>query len=1019
MSKKAKRNRKPKKPQGPVKKTIKTVLSVLALGLMLGTVYKINTPAVSGYLKMGQLMLGGVKQSFDNSKSPIKGKNASYNKSDFSSKSELTKAEKDTATQISGEGTVLLKNDAGNMPFKQDQKFSFFSANSVPKKASGLAAMVGGSSLNIKQSFQQAGLQVNNKLWNFYAKGAGSKYGLAAGSISFGDAEDFSINEAPLSKLQKAKGVLDSVKGTVPVYVLKRVAGEGRDMPRSMANHAKSATDKKKSYLDPDTTELQILKYLNDHFTNTVVVVNSNAAIDLNWLKQFPNIKSVVFAPTIDASLGKIFTGKVNPSARTVDTFADNALNSPAAQNFGDYQYQTASGKMSKYNYVSYAEGIYTGYKYYETRYEDKVLNQGNAGDYNYQDEVVYPFGYGLSYTKFDWSHYQTSENKQQVKVSVDVTNSGKHQGKDVVEVYAQSPYTDYDQANKVEKPSVQLVGYAKTKSLEPGEKQTVHVTVNKSQLRAYDANKAKAYILDKGTYYFTAAKDAHAAINNILAEKGSKPSNGMTSAGDKSFVSTWLTGGNTPVTVFKTDSQTGAKVTNQFDDAKGDVTYLSRSNWTKTFPKHDGQPSDQKSTWGNEVNGTSANGAPASYTWSKKASAKLLQKLASFDSKAPKLDTKDVKLTYNADNGLSLIDLRGKAYNDPQWDKLLDELSAKDLATLVGKSGYGIDAIKKISKPFNIDADTASGLIYGGTGAMYANSMTLAQTWNAPLARKMGRMIGNDAIAGGATGWYAPSMNLHRTPFSGRNGEYYSEDAFLSGSTASNQVYGAASKGVYAYIKHFALNDQENHRGDRNGQFGVATWANEQSIREDYLLPFKMCVDLDKVPMKYYKKVNGKYELTTKMMPATSAVMTSFNRIGATWAGGDYNLLTNVLRKEWGFVGTVMTDNANTSKYMNVDQMIAAGGDAKLINAKDLTNFKFDKNNKTQYIYARQAAKNILYTTVNSKAMNGALPGAKLKYGIQSLHMVRYIIDVLFVGLSALLVWFTYRRFWGKRKQQ
>ena len=344
-------------------------------------------------------------------------------------------------------------------------------------------------------------------------------YGLSSGSISFGDAEDFAINEVPLSVLQENTDVLDSAKNTVPVYFLKRVAGEGRDMPRSMYNHAESEEDKAKSYLEPDSTELEIISYLNDHFDNVILVTNSNAALELDWVKDYANVKAVLSCTTIE-SIPYILTGQVNPSGRTVDTFAADASKSPAAQNFGDYQSVDENGELTKYNYVTYEEGIYVGYKYYETRYEDVILNQGNAGDYDYEKEVVYPFGYGLSYTTFEWSDMQTTWSGDECTVTVDVENTGDMAGKDVVEIYAQSPYTEYDKANGVEKASVQLVAYGKTKELAPGEKETVSCTFSKEQLKAYDENGAKPYIFDAGDYSITAAKNAHDAIDNIIAVK-------------------------------------------------------------------------------------------------------------------------------------------------------------------------------------------------------------------------------------------------------------------------------------------------------------------------------------------------------------------------------------------------------------------------------------------------------------------------------------------------------------------
>ena len=363
---------------------------------------------------------------------------------------------------------------------------------------------------------------------------------------------------------------------------------------------------------------------------------------------------------------------------------------------------------------------------------------------------------------------------------------------------------------------------------------------------------------------------------------------------------------------------------------------------------------------------------------------------------------------------------MRGLDFDDPQWDDLLDELTYEDYYNTIGLSGYGIEYIDSIDMPFCTDADSANGLIYGGTGKYYPNSMTLAQTWNQELAREMGTMIGNEAIIGGMDGWYAPSMNIHRTPFSGRNGEYYSEDPYLSGAVASNQVYGAATKGVYAYIKHFAFNDQEDHRGDRDGQYGLATWLNEQSAREIYLKPFEMCMKLGDVELNYLEqKSDGTYENATRQIRACQAVMTAFNRIGYTWTGGSYNLLTGIARNEWAFNGMMITDNANTGVFMDGYQMIEAGGDIKLTYLADSARFDFDKNDTATYHYAREAMHRVLYTVANSKAMLGAMPGTEFVDEPSDTEKITMAVDIVCGILIALLAVTTVLRFVPRKKKQ
>lgn len=731
-----------------------------------------------------------------------------------------------------------------------------------------------------------------------------------------------------------------------------------------MYNHTDKQEDKEKSYIELDSTETEIIKYLNDNYKDVILLVKSSAAMELDWLKQYPNIKAVVYSQNVTNALAKVFSGEVNPSGRTVDTFAADALASPAAQNFGSYQYYDENGKATKYNYVDYAEGIYVGYKYYETRYEDKVLGQGNAGDYDYAKEVVYPFGYGLSYADFKWSDFSVARHGNDFVATVTVTNTGDTAGKD--------------------------------------------------QLKAYDYKGAKTYILDAGQYRFTAATDANQAVNNILADKGKTVADGMTSEGDKTMVASW-TPENTDAdtTTFASDSTTGKAISNLFDAASDpEVAYLSRSDWTGTFPKHYGESSGEINTWGNEINCKDSDGNNASCTWKKTASTKLIKHLEGNDSgttvdKDSIMDTP----TFGKKNGLKVSDMRGLAYDDAQWDKILDELTEDDYNQFIYFSGYGVDYIKSVDKPFQIDADSATGWMYGGTGKTFPSIMMLTQTWNAQLAEDLGEMMGNEALLGGANGWYAPAMNIHRTPFSGRNGEYYSEDGYMSGSMASLEVKGAATKGVYSYIKHFALNDQENHRGDRPGNFSVATWSNEQAIREIYLKPFDMCMHLGDMDMKtVVKKSDGTYENKVVKTPIAKGVMTSFNRIGATWTGGSHALIQQLLRDEWGFNGLIITDNANTGKFMSPYQMLEAGADIKLLNVSDdPTGEKLDFNDAATYHYARQAMHHLLYTVANTNCMNGALPGAGFKFsnGMKTIQIVfNTVCSVILEMLAFFSVW-------------
>ena len=965
----------------------------------------------------------GVEQGWDNSGVNTDGLDLQYNKADYT-REEIAEPERSLDERIAAEGIVLLKNDDASLPLAAGTTLSFVGGNARDLGAGSagiLASLTGaeGETVDVvTPAMEAAGLQVNGTLVEFYASGAGSEYVLGPGSVSYGDSEDFSINECPLSVME-SEGVLGSLEGTTPVFVMKRVAGEGRDMPRSMYNHADNPEDQARSYLEPDSTELEILRYLNDNFDNVVLLVTSNSPLELGWLREMPSIRSVLFAPSLGTyginSLASILAGAVSPSGRTKDTFAADASLSPAAQNFGDYQYLDESGSLTKYNYVSYAEGIYVGYRYYETRYEDVVTGAGNAGDFDYASEVCFPFGHGLSYASFEWSGFSAAWDGDACTVRLGVTNVGEVAGKDVVEVYAQAPYVP----GGPEKASVVLVGIAKTDELAPGESQDVTVEFEERALASYDHAGAGTYVLDAGTYYVTVGRDAHDAVNNVLAAKGYGVTDGMTAGGDASLVAAYEPdAASVGASKYASDSLTGVEIVNRLDDAAFDGTYLSRSDWEGTWPAHDGEPTTQVSTWGNEINGDDG----VSYTYGKVASADLLARLDSTDSGNPAVSAWDGELTYGADNGLTLIEMRGLDYDDPQWEQLLDQLTAEDYDLLITQAGYGTDYVASVDKPAGTDADSTSGWSWGGTGMTFCNPATVAQTWNASLAHELGVMIGNESLIGGATGWYAPAMNINRTAFSGRSGEYFSEDPFLSGALASQEVLGAAEKGVYTLIKHFAFNDQENHRGDRSGQFSMATWLSEQSARELYLRPFEMCMKVGNVELSYVRATDdGGYEMTTREFRACQGLMTAFNRVGATWVGGDYDLITGVVRGEWGFEGWIITDNADTGVFMNAGQMIEAGADSKLTASDPTDTWTFDSSDAAQYRYAREAVHHLLYVMANTHCMNGAMPGSTYSSGVggmQKADQIRWGVTGVGVALAALAAGLIARRVVRRRRE-
>ena len=1020
-----------------IKSIVKVVVGLLMTAIMVAMNFVL--PNIGMVTRMGNNMLG-YSQSW---KTPAGAEDvdAQYYKSDFTEE-EIGEAEHALDLAIASEGYVLLKNDDAVMPFEPGTTFSFFSENvkNLTATQSVMTQFTGASGDQnlLVDAFEAEGFSVNQTLMDFYINGAGKAYTMGSGSINFGEAEDFRINECPLSELEGAEGVLDSAQGTVPVFVWRRVAGEGRDMPRSMYNHSDNPEDQVKSYIEPDTTELEILQYLNDNYDEVVLLVNTASALELDWVAQFPSIKAILFVPSTGTfgteAIAGIFSGAINPSGHTVDTFVADALASPAAQNYGDYAYVDESGNPTGYNYVSYLEGIYVGYRYYETRYEDAVLKQGNAGDYVYADEVVYPFGHGLSYTTFEWSDLEVEwKDLDSITAKITVTNTGDVAGKDAVQIYAQAPYTAYDQENGIEKASVALVAYDKTKLLEPGESQTLEIAVDPALLASFDAHGAGTYIIENGTYYITAGQDAHDALNNILAAKGKTAADGMDAAGNAALAAAHVVSIDSKnalkdeptvdATTFSTDAYSGNKITAVLGYAEPEGTQLTRADWTGTMPVPDGTPIEGEiSTWGNAINGTDAEGNPASLVWGKPASAELIAQLDSHDSLNP-VDDATITDTpvYGAVNGLSLIDLRGLPYDDPMWETLLDQLTIDDYVEIVGHSGYGSEYLLSVGKPFVVDADTAAGLIYGSTGMMFCSPVVMAQTWNPALAESYGRMLASEANlkgAGGAMGWYAPSMNIHRTQFIGRAAEYYSEDPIISGTVASHEIHGAAELGMYSMIKHFAFNDQENHRGDGGIDRSAATWVGEQAAREIYLRPFEFCMHAPDVELTYYTvDDSGTYTLNTTTIRAAQGMMTAFNRHGATWAGGSYPLIQQLVRDEWGFDGFIITDSANAgSPAFDQSQMIHAGADAYLRSNENT--YVFDPTNSAEYHYAREAAHHLLYTTANCRAMNGAVPGSIYVPGMQPLDKIR-IAGTVIPGLITALLAGTGIRNHFKRKQE
>ena len=998
-------------------------LAAIAIGLVVLIIFTIALNVLS-LTKFDNIF----EKFFGSSPSGVRGEthgaDVEYYKSDFNSPAELYAYEEKKVAEIVEEGITLFENN-GILPLDKGTTISVFSHSSVDLVSGGSGSGSGSFELtsDLKTGLEGAGLKVNETLWNFYKSGKGSSYKRGTGVINYGADLDWSINECPLDIILSDSAVMNSLDGTVAMFVISRTGGEGGDEARDMKAFGGESGQ---HYLEPDKTELEIISYLNDNFDDVIILVNCNNAIELGWVSDYENISAVVNFPgagrTGTYGLGYMLTGldaegnEISASGHLVDTWVYDNFSSPAMQNMGDFHF-----KDTNYYYVNYSEGIYVGYRYYETRYEDAILNQGNAGDYKYENTVIYPFGYGLSYTNFEWSDFsmEGADENGNIKVSVKVTNVGDRNGKEVVQIYGQAPYI----SGGVEKSSVVLIGFAKTENLAPGASEVVEISVSLKDLTSYDnkANGGKGgYILDAGNYYITAASNAHEAINAILDFKlapiSSVPPTLTESKPDSSSTVGNMVGLHYQEEYDSTTySQIGDNnvIENQFTDSTlADAKYLSRSDWSVM---------DNNGLRYGSVSENNSKAEVGGKQFEAEATEAMKEALKSFYSLNPNEGKELVEVVFGKEGDVDLIDLRGLAYDDPLWDELLDQLTMDELSKLIDECGYCSPAADSINKPKVNDLDGPAGLndiiahgsmpIGDGYRAMtWPTQYMLACSWNVKLAEDMGRGIAEDGLYSNTVGWYGPGMNIHRTPFAGRNFEYYSEDAFISGVLGKAEVYGAATKGMYAFIKHFAVNDQETHRDER----GLATFVEEQAIREIYLKPFEMTILDNNVEIFYNEAIKDDggnitgYVKKNATVPAATAVMTSFNRIGLTWAGGHYNLITGVLRGEWGFNGFVLTDyevGAGKGSYMDTIQTLAAGGDAKLKTVGMDALFGFDISKHPEYQgYGREAAHHILYTVVNSAGMNGFVHGVEYVRGFAYYKIILVVWDIFAVIMLAYL---------------
>lgn len=905
-----------------------------------------------------------------------------YDVSDgLSEKLDAMNAANELNITICEEGSVLLKNENSALPLAGNETISVFGKNSVNLVygGSGSASSDRTNAKTIYESLEAAGFRVNETLKAFYEDPNQSGSGREGNpSMESGIPTGIAVGETPVSSYTDE--VINSFSGSdVALVVISRISGEGWDLPRTMrdkdGNALPGAMSADDHYLELDQNEQDMLKLACENFDKVIVIINSSNVMELGFLDGTADGDDTDigydFASRIDGAvwiggvgnygimaLGSILNGSVNPSGRTVDTYPRDFSQDPSWQNFsinmgssdkkadggtGNSYYVDSTdrsgnylGKYTGYFYVEYEEGIYVGYRYYETAaYE---------GFIDYEEAVVYPFGYGLSYTTFDQT-FDSIQRKTDAagnpyyEVQVTVTNTGDAAGKEVVQLYYTAPYI----TGQIEKAHVVLAAFDKTGLLAPGESQTLTLTVYEQDMASYDYNDAngnghKGYELDAGEYEFKLMKNSHELIasKTVSIEE----------------------------TNYDTDRVTEGTVENRFDDVstamEGKV--MSRADFAGTFPV---APSYEE----------------------RRVEQSFINELA-----APFTDENDANMPYytteyptqDAAVTVQFRELVGLEKDDPMWETFMNQLTVEEMATLIGTACYNTQAFEEYGIPRTIHGDGPVGFVDFLKSDLakdrnvcgYASECVMGSTWNERLAYEMGISYGNEALFGDGvqsySGWYAPGVNIHRSAFGGRNAEYYSEDGLLSGCMAAGVVRGATEKGCYTMVKHFALNEQETNRNSN----GILTWADEQSIRELYLVPFKYAVQ------------EG----------GSKGVMTSFNRIGTTWAGGHYGLCQEILRGEWGFDGMVISDfNANTT-YMYADMMVRAGGDLNLCQ-DGMPSTSEDKLTATQVSVIRTAAKNILYVIANSSAMNG-----EFEYGLAPWETVMYAVDAVIV--AALAIW-------------
>ena len=956
----------------------------------LAVIFTIAFVVVSMFDNTIALFVGGTFWEVEN-----EDKDAIYYEGDFGTEKDRIEAGAKLVKQVEAEGAALLINDNEALPLAKGAKVSLFSTSSVNivYGGTGSANVDTTKCDNLKTALEKADFKVNKTLWDFYETGDASIYtredagataqdsaGSDEATSTYGMAE---IVEAPWDIY--TKDVLKSVEkyGDAAIVVLSRIGGEGADC------YFDHTLGDGRNYLALNENEKSMMagiKKLKDEgkVDKIVVLINTSNALQVDFLKDNEyGVDAALWIGGVGATginaVAEILNGEINPSGSLVDTYCYDNYSSPAMQNFSTVTYEGDVSEIPKHadTYMIYQEGIYVGYKYYETRYEDYVMGTGKAGDFKYGDDVAFPFGYGLSYTSFEYSDMKLAYDAESTTYTIDVTvtNTGKVAGKETVQIYVSSPYTDYDKENKVEKASVSLVGFDKTDILEPGASETLTIKVDGDYVASYDAYGAGTYILDAGDYLFTAATDSHNAVNNVLAAKGFTPDSTekrMDVAGNASLVAKW----NNPeldTTTFAT-SDAGTKIENQLNSSDPNmnekveqkVTYLTRNDWEGTMPSIEKTVKIVLNDY-------------------------LIQGLQDQQYKTdPKADAK--MPTLGADNGLKLYDMIGLDYDDPKWDELLDQLTFDDMVSLIGDSFHWTMPVESVQAPGTRDENGPQGLtvaLFGSGLGVETTALTsedvLAATFNKDLVYEIGNIVGNDCLDAKVSFLYGPGANTHRTPYGGRNFEYYSEDGVLSSEIGAAEVKGIEEKGVYVVMKHFALNDSEQDR------IGLGAWLNEQSAREIYLRAFQGALE--------------------DSQGSGNGVMMAYTRWGTQWSGANAGLIKGIMNGEWNCNGLQITDNVLNSMVNGIDGVM--GGTttfdsmlAFMITGKGgLAGYE---NDPVAVTAMREACHHNLYAIANSQAMNGIGEKTTIKAVEPGIIGTCRILTIVFWALFAvsLVIW-------------